>query len=52
MKDEKGGSIDLQAELNDGIIVDIEMQGIDEIDISISHCKQYATANVVVIFNS
>ena len=25
-KDEKGGSIDLQAELNDGIIVDIEMQ--------------------------
>ena len=26
MKDEKGGSIDLQAELNDGIIVDIEMQ--------------------------
>ena len=25
-QDEKGGSIDLQAELNDGIIVDIEMQ--------------------------
>ena len=32
--------------------LDIEIQGIDEIDISISHCKQYATANVVVIFNS
>ena len=30
-------------------LVDIEMQGIDEIDISISHCKQYATANVVVM---
>ena len=25
-KDEKGGSIDLQAELNDGIIVNVEMQ--------------------------
>ena len=33
-------------------LLDIEIQGIDEIDISISHCKQYATANVVVIFNS
>ena len=33
-------------------LVDIEIQGMDEIDISISHCKQYATANVVVIFNS
>lgn len=32
--------------------LDIEIQGIDEIDISISHCKQYATANVVAIFNS
>ena len=32
--------------------LDIEIQGIDEIDISISHCKQYATANVAAIFNS
>ena len=30
-------------------LVDIEIQGMDEIDISISHCKQYATANVVVM---
>ena len=30
-------------------LVDIEIQGMDEIDISISHCKQYATANVVAM---
>ena len=26
LKDEKGGSIDLQAELNDGILVNVELQ--------------------------
>ena len=30
--------------------LDIDIQDIEEIDISISHCKQYAIANVVAIF--
>lgn len=31
-------------------LLDIEIEGIDSIDISISHCKEYAVANVVVIW--
>ena len=31
-------------------LLDIEIQEIEEMDISISHCKEYATANVVVIW--
>lgn len=30
--------------------LDIEINEIQEIDISISHCKEYATANVVVMW--
>ena len=30
--------------------LDIEINEIEEIDISISHCKEYATANVVVMW--
>lgn len=31
-------------------LLDIKIEGIDSIDISISHCKEYAVANVVVIW--
>lgn len=31
-------------------LLDIEIEGIVSIDISISHCKEYAVANVVVIW--
>ena len=33
-------------------LLDIEIQEIEEMDISISHCKEYATANVVVIWKN
>lgn len=32
------------------ILINKIMQNIESIDISISHCKQYATANVVVLY--
>ncbi len=31
-------------------LLDIEIQEIEEMDISISHCKEYATANVIVVW--
>ena len=31
-------------------LLDIKIEGIDSIDISISHCKEYAVADVVVIW--
>lgn len=31
-------------------LLDIEISEIEEMDISISHCKEYATANVVVVW--
>ena len=31
-------------------LLDIEIQEIEEMDISISHCKEYAIANVVVMW--
>lgn len=31
-------------------LLDIEIPEIEEMDISISHCKEYATANVVVVW--
>ncbi len=30
--------------------IDIDMSKIEKIDISISHCKQYATANVIIAY--
>ena len=30
--------------------INIEIQDIEEMDISISHCKEYATANVIVVW--
>ena len=32
------------------ILFNVDMKKIENIDISISHCKSYATANVVVLF--
>ena len=32
--------------------LDIEMKEIEETDISISHCKEYATANVVTLWKT
>ena len=31
-------------------LFNVDMKKIENIDISISHCKAYATANVVVLF--
>ena len=31
-------------------LLDIEIQEIEEMDVSISHCKEYAIANVVVVW--
>ena len=31
-------------------LLDIEIQEIEEMDVSISHCKEYAVANVVVVW--
>ena len=33
------------------ILFNVDMKKIENIDISISHCKSYATANVVILFN-
>lgn len=33
-----------------GIEIKCEIDGLESLDISISHCKSYATANVVAIF--
>lgn len=30
--------------------IDIDMNKIEKIDVSISHCKQYATANVIIAY--
>ena len=30
--------------------IDIDMNRIEKIDVSISHCKQYATANVIIAY--
>ncbi len=32
-------------------LFNVDMKKIENIDISISHCKSYATANVVILFN-
>ena len=32
------------------ILFNVDMKKIENIDISISHCKSYATANVVILF--
>ena len=31
-------------------IIGIDLKGIENIDLSISHCKEYATANVVILY--
>ena len=31
-------------------LLDIEIQEIEEMDVSISHCKEYAVANVIVVW--